>query len=183
MPTARIKKTLLTLTTRADVERSVSTIRSLKISERKVKADRDAAVKKVDERCAPELDRIAAEIEAQVASCQAWAEAHPEEFAKRKSIEFAHGLVGFRTGTPKLALLGRAWSWEKCLQKVRELMPAFIRDTPTIDKEALLAQRDEEIVQHAIKACGMKVVQDESFYVEPVITEVETREVSEVASV
>ena len=179
MPTARIKKALLTLTTRADVERSVSIIRSLKISERKIKADRDAAVKKIDEGCGPHLDRIAAEIAQHVGSCQAWAEAHPEEFAKRKSIEFAHGLVGFRTGTPKLALLGRAWTWDKCLEKVRELLPAFIRDTPTIDKEAILGQREE--LEWAIKQCGMKVTQDESFYVEPVITEVETRETSEVA--
>lgn len=164
--------------TRADVFEEVSLVRSLKIAERKIKADRDRAVKEIDERCAPELEAIAADIAEAVERCRAWAEVHPEEFEKRKSIECAHGVLGFRTGTPKLALLSRAWNWEKCLEKVRELLPAFIRDTPTIDKEAILAQRDEEAVQFAIKGCGMKVVQDESFYVEPVITEVETRETS-----
>lgn len=177
----RIKTPAANTLTRADVIEEVSLIRTLKIAERKIKADRDAAVKEIDERCAPELEAIAADIENAVERCRAWAEVNPQEFEKRKSIECAHGIFGFRTGTPKLALLSRAWNWDKCLEKVRELLPAFIRDTPTIDKEALLAQRDEEIVQFAIKGCGMKVVQDESFYVEPIITEVETRETSEVA--
>lgn len=180
MPTVRIKKTLLNLTTRAEVERIVGEIREQKIREQKILAAKNAAVSSIDERFAPELEAAQAEIDQRVTAVQAWAEAHPEEFAKRKSIEFTHGTVGFRIGTPKLALLSRAWTWEKCLLQVRTLLPAFIRDTPSIDKEAILAQRDEEIVQFAIRGCGLKVTQDEKFFVEPVLDEVETRETCEV---
>ena len=90
-------------------------------------------------------------------------------------------MVGFRTGTPKLALLNRQWTWEKVLAAVRQLLPNFIRETPTVDKEALIAQRDDQNLQYALPLCGMKIVQDESFYVEPKIEEVETREKTEAA--
>ncbi len=160
---------------RADIERCMSVIRSLKISERKIKADRDAAVKKIDEGCGPHLDRIASQMEQQVALCQAWAAAHPEEFAKRRSIEFTHGTLGFRTGTPKLVMTRRAGGWKGALERVMQFLPAFIRETPEIDKKALIAQRDEEPVQFGLRQCGLAVQQDESFFVEPTLTEVETR--------
>lgn len=174
----RIKALASNLLTRADVERMVSEIRALKISERKIKADRDAAVKKIDDGCAPHLDRIQAEVERLVSLCGSWAELHPEEFDKRKSIECTHGVFGFRTGTPKLALLSRAWNWDRVLAAVQSMLPNFIREKPEIDKESLLAQRDEKDIQWALMQCGMKVVQDEAFFVEPDLTETEKREVA-----
>jgi phage host-nuclease inhibitor protein Gam len=160
----------------------VSNIRALKISERKIKADRDAAVKKIDEGCGPHLERIEAEIERDMKRCQTWAEDHPEEFAERKSIEFTHGVLGFRTGTPKLVMTKRAGGWKGALERVMQFLPSFIRDTPEIDKEALIAQRAEAEVQYGLKQCGLAVEQAEAFFVEPKITEVETRETSEVVS-
>jgi len=108
---------------------------------------------------------------------RAWAEASPDQFPKGiKSLALAAGTLGFRTGTPKLALLSRAWNWEKVLTQAQRLIPAFIRSKPELDKEAILSQRDEEILQYAIKACGMKVVQDESFYIEPNLTDTDARQ-------
>jgi len=37
---------------------------------------------------------------------QAYAESNPELFQDKKSIDFTHGTIGFRTGTPKLVLRG-----------------------------------------------------------------------------
>lgn len=146
--------------------------------EQKTVASMNADVQRAQERYAYGLGQLKKELEAKVARVQSWALANPEEFGKRKSIEFTHGTVGFRTGTPKLALLNRKWNWEKALERVEALLPNFIRSKPEIDKEAILAQRDEEVLQFAIEECGMKVVQDESFYVEPTMDEVETREVA-----
>ena len=104
----------------------------------------------------------------------AWAEANPGQFPKdKKSIALLAGTLGFRTGTPKLALLSRRFNWEIVLANVQRLIPKFIRNKPEIDKEAILAERDNETLLTAITGCGLKITQDESFYVEPNLTETE----------
>jgi hypothetical protein len=77
-----------------------------------------------------------------------------------------HGLVGFRTGTPKLKLLS-GWTWEKVLEfiSVNQLMD-LIRTKKEVDKELILANRDC-IKPETLKQIGIKVVQDEAFFVEP----------------
>lgn len=176
----RIKTAAENAMTRGDVEVLLSEIRLLKSSEQRIHADRNRAVAELDENCRPHLEQIAKELKTLTGAIQQWAQNNPNEFGKKKSIEFTHGTIGFRTGTPKLALLSRAWTWAKVLEAVQSMLPAFIRNKPEIDKEAILGQRDEELIQYAIKACGMKVVQDESFYVEPKLEQPEARTNTEV---
>lgn len=129
----------------------------------------------IDERNSKTLVLFDQAIKVNTERLKVWAEANPAEFGKLKSIEFASGKIGFRTGTPKLKLLNRAWNWDKCLEAVQHFLPAFIRNKPEIDKDAIIAQRDKETLVFAIKACGMKVEQDESFFVEPNLTVLATR--------
>ncbi len=84
------------------------------------------------------------------------------------------GTLGFRTGTPALKLLSRAWNWQKVLEACQFILPAFIRNKPEIDKEQIIAQRDE--LREFLPKVGLKVDQGESFFVEPKLTEVETRQ-------
>ena len=93
--------------------------------------------------------------------------ANPEEFGKARSIQFTAGAVGFRTGMPRLALLNRSWTWEKSLASMEQLLPGFIRHKPEIDAAALINQRGEEFLQLALPKCGLKVVQDQGFYLDP----------------
>lgn len=176
---SRIKTAAESALTREDVEVLLSEIRLLKISEQRIHADRNRLVAELDENCRPHLDKLGKELKTLTGAVQQWALNNPAEFGKRKSIEFTHGTIGFRTGTPKLALLSRAWTWAKCLEAVQSLLPAFIRNKPEIDKDAILGQREEELIQYAIKACGMKVTQEESFFVEPKLEQPEAREVGE----
>lgn len=175
MSKQRIKKSLPTIATRDEAEAVMNELANIANNKRTLTARLDRAILKLQEEAAPGLAMCDAALHEKTELLCAWAEAHPEEFAgKRKSIEFLSGSLGFRTGTPKLALLSRRFNWETVLANVQRLLPAFIRNKPEIDKEAILAQRDEEVLQTAITACGMKVVQDESFYVEPNLTNPET---------
>ena len=171
MSKERIKINLPLITTRDEAEAVMNDLANIANNKRKLTARLDAGVLKLQEEAAPGISQCDAELKSKSDALRAWAEANPEEFGKKKSIEFMSGTLGFRTGTPKLALLSRAFTWEKVLAKAQELIPAFIRSKPELDKEAILGQRDEEPLQFAIKACGMKVVQDESFYVEPKLTD------------
>jgi len=121
-------------------------------------------------------DDIAAEelrIEQATDDLEAWALANPEEFGKKKSIEFLSGVLGFRTGTPKLALLNRKWTWETVTAAVERMLPNFIRNLPEIDKQSILAQRDE--LGTFLPEVGLKVVQDDGFYIEPKLTDTVAR--------
>ena len=77
-----------------------------------------------------------------------------------------HGIIGFRTGTPKLKTL-KGFTWASALQLVREFLPGYIRTTEEITKDKLLADRDAENMFDNMARCGITVVQDETFYVEP----------------
>lgn len=101
-----------------------------------------------------------------------------ELFVKKKSLEMAHGVIGFRTGTPKLKTL-KGFTWASALNLVKAFLPGYTRQTEEIAKDKLLADRDVESVvvtdgedvtmpmRDAMAKCGIQVAQDETFYVEP----------------
>ena len=104
---------------------------------------------------------------------QAYALENQEElFSKKKSVEMSHGVIGFRTGTPKLKPL-RGFTWASALQLLKEFLPGYVRQTEEIAKDKLLADRDSEEVSGKMSKCGIQVAQEETFYVEPKKEEVQ----------
>ena len=177
--TTRIKKTAATVptpVTRADMENLIGQIATLKRDEAGQKLRMDKTIAKVKADFEESLSKVADDLKPLIVAAETWATNHPEEFAGNKSIRMLHGTVGFRTGNPTLSPLNKKWNWEKITQAVRQYLPAFIRDTPTVDKEAILAQRKEPVLIEVLPLVGLRVTQDESFFVEPVMTPVEKRE-------
>ncbi len=97
---------------------------------------------------------------------QYYATTNPEVFAKKKSIDLTHGIIGFRTGTPKLATR-KGYTWGAILTLVREFMPSYIRMSEEVAKDKILADRDTDEVSALLDKVGIEVRQDETFYVEP----------------
>ena len=98
---------------------------------------------------------------------QSFATEHRDDlFSKKKSLEMAHGVIGFRTGTPKLKTL-KGFTWASALQMVTEFLPDYIRQSWEIAKDKLLVDRDEDAMVVKMAKCGITVVQDETFYVDP----------------
>jgi phage host-nuclease inhibitor protein Gam len=89
-----------------------------------------------------------------------------EMFSKRKSVETVHGVVGFRTGTPKLKLL-KGFTWNAVTNLLKEFLPDFVRITEETAKDMLLASRDKEDVAKLFPKVGICIAQDETFFVEP----------------
>lgn len=182
MKKTRIKINVPAISTRADAELAISDIALTVANKIRTTAKMDTEVVAVREKYQASLGMIEASIEAKTEALREWAEAHPEEFAKgRKSIEFVQGTIGFRAGTPALALLNKKWTWAKVVESMGAFLPHFLRSKPEVDKEALLAQRDEPLIQKTLPLVGLKVTQTETFFVEPKLTEVETRQVKEAA--
>ena len=98
---------------------------------------------------------------------QAYAVENKEElFSKKKSVESAHGVFGFRTGTPKLKNL-KGFTWAAVTNLCKELLPGYIRTSEELAKDKLLADRELPEVAEYFPKIGVQVVQDETFFVEP----------------
>jgi len=146
---------------------------------RKFIARLDAEKLAVEEKYAANIAACDADIKTKSDALRAWAEANPAEFGKRKSLDFAAGTLGFRTGTPKLKLLSR-WTWDRVLEEITVRAFNFTRNTLAVDKEAIITfyagATDKAAVEAKVLApIGVKVVQDESFYVEPNLTDTEVQ--------
>lgn len=150
-----------TLKTLAEVEHCVGEIARLTIERDAALAEMDGRVQEIRKDYEQLLSDLGADIEAEMALAQQWAEASPSEFKERKSLMLTHGQIGFRTGTPKLKTL-KGFTWDRVLERLRSVMPEFIRRKEEPDKERLLADR----ATLDLGSIGVQVVQEETFFVE-----------------
>lgn len=94
-----------------------------------------------------------------------FAESNAQLFEKKKSLDMTHGVIGFRTGTPKLKASKR-FTWGGITELLKVYLPTYVRTVEEPAKDKLLADRNEEKVAKLFSKVGIEVVQDETFYVE-----------------
>lgn len=97
---------------------------------------------------------------------QYFADKNPELFDKKRSYEMVHGRIGFRIGNPSLKTI-KGFTWDAVVNLANEFLPDYVRTKAEINKEALLADRDNTEVASLFTKIGVKVDQADSFYVEP----------------
>ena len=135
-----------------------------------LKLDMDGRLQQIRAEYEGELDGRQKQLDSQVLALEAWAKENPDEFpAGRKSIEFVHGIVGFRTGTPKVKT-GKRYSTLAALAKAMLGVPwakKYVKTAePSLNKEALIADRGT-LTAAQLNLFGIQITQDETFYVEP----------------
>ena len=174
----RQKKTLIQGITAEQANDAFASYAKADAQIQKINADIELQCAKIREKRADELTRLGDEREQAFDTLQAYAvENQAELFTKKKSLDMAHGTIGFRTGTPKLKTL-KGFTWASALNLVKSFLPGYIRTTEEIAKDRLLADRDLKEVEadnhnspvtmmEAMAECGITVTQDETFYVEP----------------
>ena len=183
MSKARIKINLPVITSREEAEAVMNDLALAANNKRKFVVKLDAEKLAAENRYAANIAECELAVKAKSDALRAWAEANPEAFGKKKSIEFAAGTLGFRTGTEKVSLLSRAWNWEKVLDAIKARAFQFVRTKEEVDKDAILAfVRDcktaedrEQTTLNVLKPIGVKIEQEESFFVEPKLTETEVQ--------
>ena len=163
----REKKVIITGVTREAADEAFANYAKADAQSAKITADIELQCAKIREKYANKLAELEGEKEKAFDTLQAYAtENQAELFSKKKSLEMAHGVIGFRTGTPKLKTL-KGFTWASALQLVKEFLPGYVRQTEEIAKDKLLADRDTEEMAPQMAKCGIQVAQDETFYVEP----------------
>lgn len=149
---------------REEMEACVRNLCYLAITEDTLKSRMDEELAKVRDRYQAELANVRTDTAIELDRAHDWAERHPDQFGTKKSIAFVHGTVGFRTGTPKLKTL-RGFTWLKVLEVLRKSAPEYIRRKEEPDREKIISHAEH--LGDELKTFGVKVVQEESFYVDP----------------
>ena len=163
----REKKVIITGVTRETADEAFATYAKADAWTSKITADIELQCAKIREKYANRLAELEGEKEKAFDTLQAYAtENQAELFSKKKSLEMAHGVIGFRTGTPKLKTM-KGFTWASALRLVKEFLPNYLRQSEEIAKDKLLADREVENMLPQMAKCGIQVSQDETFYVEP----------------
>lgn len=153
---------------RAEMESLVGELAALMNEQNRVTLEMDAGKLKVAQQFEDRLGRLKKRIEEKTTIAAQWADMNPAEFGNKKSIEFVHATVGFRTGTPKVLPLKKSFTVELLIALLLKTIwgVRYIRQLPSIDKDGLIADR-KELGEAKLAEVGLKIVQDESFFVTP----------------
>jgi phage host-nuclease inhibitor protein Gam len=125
-------------------------------------------------------------LKAQASLAEKYADAHRDELLPvkdRKSADIGPATIGYRTGNPATKTLSKKWTWDAVLAalKLHEL-DAYIATKEDVAKAKILADRtaDEtlgvEVLTNAkgkpvaLAVVGIRIDQDECFYIEPKAT-------------
>lgn len=160
----REKKPVLTPITAAEAEEVMS-----------VYAETDAQIEqiqaKMDEQITAIRDKYAQDIQSKqlirdeaMQRLQMYAETNKEKFEKKRSVEMAHGSIGFRTGTPKVNKR-KGLTWEAVAQLAKEFLPTFIRTKEELNKEMVIEHKSDKQFEAGYEKCGLEVVQEETFFI------------------
>jgi phage host-nuclease inhibitor protein Gam len=176
MSKTRKKKVLLPSTIdREQAEAAFASYAEADAKQQRIAATMDVQITKIRERYADELAKLTEEKVANFEIIQTYATNNRDAFGNRKSMELTHGIIGFRTGTPKLKTR-KGFTWPAVLNMLKEYLPAYVRTAEEPAKDRLLADREVPEVANLFAKVGILVDQDESFFVEP------KKELAEVAA-
>lgn len=133
---------------------------------KKIEAKMNGEIDKVKSRYQDEITALKVDMEEPLEMLEAYALQQKESWGKRKSFELLHTTIGFRTGTPKVTK-DKKFTWDAVTELVSKLFPNLIRTKPELDKETIIAMRDQDGFRELKESCYIDVVQDETFFVAP----------------
>jgi phage host-nuclease inhibitor protein Gam len=125
-------------------------------------------INKVKSKYKDEITELQEQIEVPVEVLEVFAKEQQPSWGKKKSFELLHTVIGFRTGTPKVDK-SKKFTWDgitELLVKNGKKFSDFVRTKTEINKEAILALKDEQLLRELKDECYIEVVQTETFYVE-----------------
>jgi len=160
----RAKKIVITSVTHEEAEQAMASFAQCNTQLKLIESRMEDEKQQVNNKYLGEITRIKDSMEEQMNRLQAYGQQYKEGW-KGKSLALIHGKIGFRTGNPKL-IKDKKFTWDAVTELLKKAFPAFVRTTYEINKEALIAFREQKEFRDVKENCYVDVVQDETFYVE-----------------
>lgn len=167
MSKTREKKVIVSGVTREAMETAFADYAAADAKVQQLNGKMDGEITRIREKYQDDLAKLQERKDNAFDVMQAFGMENKDElFSKKKSFETAHGIIGFRTGTPKLKTL-KGFTWPSVTNLLKELLPSYVRTIDEPAKDKLLADREMPEVNEKFSKVGIFVDQDESFFVEP----------------
>ncbi len=156
---------------REDMEACLGELARHTIQRDGLNAEMELRINEIRKKYEGKIESFSEKIEVCTEVLKDWAERHPDQFGKKKSIETVHGSVGFRFGQPQVKTKLKL-TWAIVLEKIKALSlnAKYVRVKEEANKEAILADRDKKLNgphgEYTIEDLGVRIVQDEAFFIE-----------------
>jgi phage host-nuclease inhibitor protein Gam len=160
----RAKKILITNVSHAEAEQAMAVFAQCNTQLKGIESRMEEEKHLVDSKYQDEITRLRDSMEEQMKMLQVYGQQYKDNW-KGKSLALLHGKIGFRTGNPKL-VKDKKFTWDAVTELLKKAFPAFVRTSYEINKEALIAHRDQEEFGKIRESCYVDVTQDETFFVE-----------------
>jgi len=159
----RVKKKVLSGINEAQYQEELAKYAKAEAEIRKINAEIDLQTQKIREKYSDKLTSLQETKDYGFDVVMQYAEENPDLFVKKRSIETAFGVLGYRLGTPKLSPR-KGFKWAGVLDLVKENFPKFVKTKEDLNKEAILA--DKELSESDLKKMAVEIVQEDSFYID-----------------
>jgi len=169
------KTKAMTIGTREGLETAMNDFSVKAAALKGLGAELDVELGKAREMYAGRISDVKEAMKPIAEAIEEWATLHPEAFDGKKSLELIAGKIGFRTTPPSVKTL-RGVREESAVELVAksEHSVAYIREVQEIDREAILADvAAKNLTDDQLKAVGLRIVRDETFYIDPAETKTE----------
>jgi phage host-nuclease inhibitor protein Gam len=130
-----------------------------------INAKIDQQVIKIREQQAEQLQKLTEKRDLCFDRIQDYAEDNAKMFVAKRSVDLSHGTIGFRTGTPKLKLVSKRFTWASVTELLSDKLPAYVRKIMEPAKDKIIADRDKIDVEK-LEKCGITIDQEEKFFIE-----------------
>ena len=153
------------ITSREGLEATVADVVRLKLEHVKRQAAMEAEIAEVQKRHQDGLLSVAKQIEIKEAGIYVFCQLLPE----KKSIDLLLAVVGFRDNPPSVGKLANKDTWPVIATRLASLdwgQKYVTYADPEVNKKQILLDRSE-LTPEQLKAAGIKIEQDENFYIEP----------------
>jgi phage host-nuclease inhibitor protein Gam len=157
------------ITSRHELDAVVENIVQLQLNRAELEREQEQEIAGIRQKFRAPLAEIERYLTLETTWVETWARNHPETFRDRQSLPLTHAVIGFRTTPCRVDRASRKWTWGAIAQKLGELAwgRRYLRQPALeVNKEALLADRSE-LSAAELKTAGLKIVQEERFFIAP----------------
>lgn len=165
--TKRVTKVTISNVTLEQAQQASNEFATKKNKLDSIEAKMNKEINSIKEKYQEDITELQEELQEPVQVLEVFAKEQQESWGKKKSMELLHTVIGFRTGTPKVAK-DKKFTWDGVLDlmKKNRVFKGFIRTVDEINKEAILSEKNEAVLNQLKEECYITIEQDEKFFVE-----------------
>jgi phage host-nuclease inhibitor protein Gam len=164
---ARTKKTLIEVPNKEAAQALLHDYAQSSSELKRIESAAEKEIQAVRDKHQSEITSLKEEMKMAFERIQAYATANRREaFGTKKSQDWTHRVIGFRIGQPRAKVRG-GFRWADVLEnlKANQLLQ-FVRTKEDVHKDKIIASREDAKVMEKLKAVGVEVIQEESFFID-----------------